>query len=512
MYKYWTILLVLLLNINDAHARWFKASSDNFVIYSDQSEKSVRNFAERLERYHSALLTMNATKPYKVSPSNRVTIFVLKDINAVKRLYGNRKSNVAGFYQSRAGGSVAFIPRIKGQSGSNISFSEVVFLHEYAHHFQLSNNNIALPRWYVEGYAEFFASASFEKNGSVWVGRPANHRASELIGNNVERIPLTTLLDTESYSQRKNKNGYDSFYGQSWQLFHYLTLAGFNKDHPRKDNMRSYLRNIYQGQEPIEAATNAFGDLEELTKDLKRYLKKNRISAFKLSPHFLAKTGEITVTQLSDGAVKIMPYLQKSRRGVSREQALALLDDAREVAKEYSNDEFVLAAMAEAEFDAGNDALAIQYADKSLALNPANMEAHVQKIYALFRTATDNEDEEQDAVHWKTLTRAIAAANRIENDHPIPLIYFYRSYEERNRKPSNIAVSGLEQVVALAPYDKTLTFMLIRQYMNDERYEDARRLLLPMRSDPHDIGFGEAAEKLLDEIGTIIAGKEDEEA
>ena len=177
MYKYLVILLAILFTVNDAQARWHKASSDNFVIYSDQTEKSVRNFADRLERYHSALLIMNNKQPYKVSPSNRVTIFVLKDINAIKRLYGDRKSNVAGFYQSRAGGSVAFIPRIKGQSGSEISFSEIVFLHEYAHHFQISNNNIALPRWYTEGYAEFYASAAFEKDGSVWVGRPANHRA-----------------------------------------------------------------------------------------------------------------------------------------------------------------------------------------------------------------------------------------------------------------------------------------------------------------------------------------------
>ncbi len=520
MYKYLTILLAILFSIHDAQAKWFKASSDNFVIYSDQSEKSVRSFADRLERYHSALLAMNTlltvndTRPYnnqrdKVSPSNRVTIFILKDINAIRRLYGDKNSKVAGFYQSRAGGSVAFIPRVKGQSGSEISFSEIIFLHEYAHHFQLSNNNIALPRWYVEGYAEFYASAAFEKDGSVWVGRTANHRAGELLGN-VKRVPLSILLDTESYTQNKKKNKSDGFYGQSWQLFHYLTVARFRKDHPRKDNMRNYLKNIYEGQEPIEAATNAFGDLEKLTKDLKRYLKRRKLSAFKLPPKWLAKTGEIRVTQLSAGAGKIMPYLQKSRRGVSREQAIALLSDARKVAGDYANDEFVAAAMAEAEHDAGNDALALQYADKALALNPANMDAHVQKIYALFRIASENEDEEKDAAHWKTLTNAISKANSYENDHPIPLIYFYKRYKERDRKPSNIAISGLEQVVGLAPYDKTLTFMLIRQYMEDKRYADARRLLLPMRSDPHNRGFGKRAELMLRAIDKLESSAEPE--
>lgn len=504
MFKFLLVMVAILFSISDAKADWFKASSDNFVIYSDQSENSVRNFSDRLERYHSALLFMNGAEPYKVSPSNRVTIFVLKDINAVKKLYGNKRSQVAGFYNSRAGGSVAFIPRVKKGVGSDLSFSEIVFLHEYAHHFQLSNKNIALPRWYTEGYAEFFASAAFKKDGSVSVGRPANHRVYELFGD-VDRVPLQTLLDTETYSDNKKKNTSDSFYGQSWQLFHYLTLAGFDEAHPRKNHMRAYLNNIYIGQGPIEAATGAFGDLKILEKELKDHLRSRKVTAFNLPPNLLHRTGQITVTRMTEGAGKIMRYLQRSRRGVTREQAIEVLEDARKVAQEYSNDEFVAAAMAEAEFDAGNDKMALEYAAKALALNPANMDAHVQKIYALFRMASDNEDEATDIAHWNKVTRAISAANGYENDHPIPLIYFYKRYEARGRTPSKTAVSGLERVVTLAPYDKSLTFMLISQYMKDERFEDAKRLLLPLRSDPHNQGFGAAADKLIQVIDTLQA-------
>lgn len=39
-----------------AQAEWLEASSDHFVIYGEQNEKTVKEFAERLERFHSAML------------------------------------------------------------------------------------------------------------------------------------------------------------------------------------------------------------------------------------------------------------------------------------------------------------------------------------------------------------------------------------------------------------------------------------------------------------------------
>ena len=39
-----------------ARAEWHEASSDHFLVIADQKEKDVREFTERLERYHSGLL------------------------------------------------------------------------------------------------------------------------------------------------------------------------------------------------------------------------------------------------------------------------------------------------------------------------------------------------------------------------------------------------------------------------------------------------------------------------
>ena len=146
-----------------AHADWQIAESDHFVIYADDSEKDIRRFAENLERFHSAMAFITNRNFDTPSPSNRVTIYVVGSGRDVKRLAGDKNSNIAGFYVPRAGGSVAFVQDIRFRNGYP-HFSTTVLLHEYAHHFLISTSPYALPQWMNEGAAEFFAAASFKKN------------------------------------------------------------------------------------------------------------------------------------------------------------------------------------------------------------------------------------------------------------------------------------------------------------------------------------------------------------
>ena len=69
--------LALFLVAATAHAEWLEASSDHFVIYSDQNEEATRGFAERLERFHAAMAHVFGKQQTKPGPSNRVTIFVV---------------------------------------------------------------------------------------------------------------------------------------------------------------------------------------------------------------------------------------------------------------------------------------------------------------------------------------------------------------------------------------------------------------------------------------------------
>ena len=162
-----------LLAAQPAFAEWHEASSDHFVIYADDKDTDLRKFAENLERYHSAMAILTGQKIEKPSPSNRVTIFVVGDQRDMRALSGSR--TIGGFYIPRAGGSRAFVQEIRNQKGYP-HFSTIVMLHEYAHHFLISASRFPMPRWWNEGAAEFFAAATFNDDGSLLIGRAAQHQ------------------------------------------------------------------------------------------------------------------------------------------------------------------------------------------------------------------------------------------------------------------------------------------------------------------------------------------------
>ena len=80
----------------------------------------------------------------------------------MRKLYGSGADSryVRGFYMPRAGASLAIIPPIDAASSGRASESELVLLHEYAHHYMAENAAYLVPRWYGEGFAEFSAGSA----------------------------------------------------------------------------------------------------------------------------------------------------------------------------------------------------------------------------------------------------------------------------------------------------------------------------------------------------------------
>ena len=482
-----------------AQAGWYKAESPHFVVYADDSERDVTRFAERLERFHAAMaFIMNRRDAAPPSPSNRVVIFAVGSESRVQKLLGDKSRTVAGYYMPRAGGSRAFVPTIQ-VGGNERDFSSIVLLHEYAHHFLISSSRFMMPRWFSEGAAEFFASAKFENDGSVGIGRPANHRAGEL--NYAADVTVAELLDHKLYAARKG-NRYDSFYGRSWALYHYLTFDDL-QDGPRKGQMRAYVAAIAGGKSETEAAA-AFGDLAKLEKDLDAYTRRKRLTFIDLPPAKLPAP-RITTTALSEGESAVMPLRIRSQRGVDREQALALLPEVRAVAAKYPQDAAVLTALAEAEYDAGNSEAAVAAADKAIALDHSQANAHVQKGYALFSLAEAAPADKQAAA-FKAAMRPFEALNKLENDHPLPLIYFYRSFTQQGREPTELARHALERASSLAPFDQGLAFQTALMQAREGKIALAKSSLGILAANPHGGGLATTSQKLAELLAKVPEG------
>lgn len=491
--KYLVAFLFAVSVSSPVFAHWHEAQSEHFVVYADDDAEDVKKFAEMLERYHSALRFLTQRDIPAPSPSNRLTIFAVGSEGDVRDLAGEDARYVAGFYLPRAGASRAFVPDVRISHG-NPHFSFIVLLHEYAHHFLIGSSRYAMPRWLNEGAAEFFASSRFPRDGSIQIGRPAYHRAQELY--HAADVSVAELLDHELYQRNRGKH-HDAFYGRAWALYHYLTFS-----EERSGQLARYWRAIAEGTAARAAAEEVFGDFEVLERELDSYLRQRRISTFNLKPE-IVPIGTVTVRRLSDGMDEAMPLRIRSQRGVTREQALELLPEVREVAARYPRDAGVLAVLAEAEHDAGNDAEAIAAADRAIAIDPTVKNGYIQKGLSLFRIASEADDPD---TAYAAAMAPFSALNKLENDHPLPLVHYYRSFVERGETPTETARHALERAAQLAPFDRGLAVNVAVMQMGEGKIELARYNLRPVAADPHGGGLADQARTLLESLDGVEEG------
>ena len=487
-FKHIGIALAALAAAAPAQAEWREATTKHFVIYSEDSEKTLRDFATRLERFDAAIRHMRSLPDPDVSPSNRLTIFVVPS-SAVSKLYGKGGANVGGFYMGRMEGSYAITPRI-GSGGDSEDHEQLVLLHEYGHHFMFQTYPGAHPAWLVEGFAEFHSTARFDRNGSVGLGLPANHRAYGLL--TMKPIKIDTLL-TAAVGDLKPED-MDVFYGRGWLLTHYLTL-----DPARKGQLAAYLRLLNAGKPSLAAAKEAFGDLATLDKDLNRYLRQSSLIYHKLPPERIS-IGPVAIRTLPPGADAVMDVRIRSKRGVNEEQAKALLPLARKAAAPFPADVMAQVTLAEAAYDAGEYAEAEAAADRALAADPKSGEAMIYKGRA--KMALAEASDAADAAVWREVRKWFVAANKNEPQDPEPLVLFYRSFLAAGAKPTANAALGLEEAMYLAPQDDGLRWMVGRQHLIDGKAEDARHALAPLAFDPHGGALAKAAAAVLEQLGS----------
>lgn len=453
-------------------AAWREASSDHFLVYADSSESWIRGFAERLERFDAAMRILREVPTRPEARSNRLTVYVLSTETAVGRLCGTQCRNVAGFYVPRVGGSVAFTLR-RGSDSRQIEVADLVLFHEYAHHFMLENYPAAYPKWFVEGFAEFNSNAKMNNDGSVQIGLAANNRGPGLLMG--PAMPIETLLDPPNEPLKAQMA--DIFNGRAWLLTHLLMF-----EPKRRGQLGQYLQLINEGRGSLDAAREAFGDLAALDADMRRYLGQSRLMAATL-PADRIKTGAVMLRPLTDGEAATMDVRIRSDRGVNREAALALLPDARKAAGPHADDPGAQTVLAEAEYDAGNDAEAEAAADRALAVDAKRRDALLYKGRARLRMA--EAAGTRDPKVWQEARSWFVKANRNDPDAAEPLMLFYSSYLAANQPPTPASVQGLERAFELSPQDTGLRMLLVDRLIADKRIEEARAVLRPVAFNPH---------------------------
>ncbi|WP_428312930.1 tetratricopeptide repeat protein [Hydrocarboniphaga sp.] len=460
---------------------WREASTDHFIIYADTSEKRLRDFAERLEKFDSGLRYIHGVEALPEERSNRLLIYVVADGATVTKLCGASCSNVDGFYVPHIGGSIAFTLRSVDDLAWHAGFKpEVVLFHEYTHHFLLANSSAAYPRWLNEGFAEFNSTAEEARDGSMCFGRAAQHRAYGLLRG--DKLPLDVVL--EPGSRRFSDKEQDIFYGRSWLLLHYLKFEA-----ARSGQLSNYVKAFNNGKSSLDAALAAFGDLAQVDKDLDRYLSRGTLSCRKV-PAANITAGAIATRTLTAGETATLALRMRSDRGMDQKEAQSLVPEGRQAAKAFPDDAGAQTVLTGIEYGAGHLDEAEAAADRALAANPRAREALLYKGRITVRRLENMASN--DALAWKKARGWFIKANQLDPNAAEPLYLFFMSYVQQHEQPTENAAAALEQAFKLSPQDQGLRWMYAQALLNSNRTAEARVALIPIAYDPHQSGDNRA--------------------
>jgi hypothetical protein len=498
-----------------AHAaEWREAETPHFRIYSNGEEKDLRRFSARLEQFH-VLLRLATGAVESGQAAVKVRVFLVSNIADAARLHGSPNSDVAGFYSAREDGAIAVVPRA---TGSGDFTGQVVLFHEYAHHFMLQYTPAVYPSWYVEGFAEIAATASFERKDAITFGKAASHRQYEL--DYGTRYPVVSMLDGTYLKDRAKGRGWS--YGDAWLLTHYLTFSD-----KRRGQLRAYLNALNGGRKPAEAAL-VFGDLAFLQREVSAYLA-GRSFPYRAVPITEEATGTVTIRGLGAAeAALIEARIELPRRidlpedtaeksgeveskkdkkapKQSFEERLAEATRRRDewlaklagVAARYPGEAYGWSFLADAQCSSELYAACEASADRALAIAPGDSRALLRKAEAMIALSKDMPSGERNK-RVTTAQEMILKANAANPEDPLPLLAFYRSFAAAQKPASPDGLEALKFAVQLVPQMDGPRLMLAQEFLMRGRLRDARVILRPLAYSPHDSASSQLARELLE--------------
>ena len=104
--------------------------------------------------------------------------------------------------------------------------------------------------------------------------------------------------------------------------------------------------------------------------------------------------------------------------------------------------------------------------------------------------------------------KPFSALNRLENDHPLPLIYYYLSFEQRGVEPDETARHALERAAQLSPFDRSLAMRAGLLQAREGKIELARHTLGPVATNPHGGNMASEAQRFIDQMEGVPEGTE----
>ncbi len=451
-------LVVAALIAAPAQARWQVVETRHFRVYSEGSEKGLRNVGNILEGYWSVLDDLTGVE--ELEPQPRLDIYLVPDVAAMRKLV-TLPSAAAGIYVTGSTKTLALALETSGYSETNSIQS---LFHEVAHHFMFQNRMGAYPPWYVEGFAEYMATTRIGTE-SITVGNVNPGVAYTL--NSQPWIEPADFFTRRSVDLRAPD--IDTFYSQSWLTVHYLF-----RNPAKTASLRTYLRQANEGKVDEAAFRSAFGtDFNGFRKDLRGYFSGGKMTMSRYRRNAGAAAA-VVVRALPESADELLLLQARLWLGVTVAERPAVLGKVRAEAAKYPGDAFAQAVLAHAEVDLGDVKVGIGLLDALLASDPTNAELLTLRGVAALAG--------KDIVMGR---RLLARAHKLDPVDAVPLFRYGMSFAAQEAKPSENTLNVLLLASSLAPQAPGITLSTASVLIRAKRLDEAVQMLLPIANSPH---------------------------
>jgi tetratricopeptide (TPR) repeat protein len=374
---------------------WTRITTPHFVVFSEGSEKSGKELAVQLEQFRA---TLQATSPaLRVDGSDRVNVIAFANDGSQDGFIANRVLSHTVYTGSRDQDFLFMtyetMSRLShtAERGMGVNYGYST----YAYALQTLNMH-RLPAWYVLGTVGFYSTFRIGADGRhAKVGRPLLDYAF-LMRDDGFRIPLRQLFAEANVP--RDSHEWRRFSAEAWALMHYL--RGSDNGHHAFE-LSEFLNYLQAGKSPEQAAERAFGNFDQLQKNVIAYLKTPTLPY--LSVTMPTAPATFTTERLTFADVQVL----KARCALVMRQGndAARLVQAALDADPKLADAYQLRGLLE--FADGRTTEAAKSFDRAVALNP---NLYLARYYgAMLRVAGRRTHEDERAV--QTELRKVIALN-----------------------------------------------------------------------------------------------------
>ena len=462
-------------------ARWLEARSANFIVSSTGSDAELRRYVTTLEDYDALLRIMtNVARPPAPNPLHIVLVRDDVELAAVKPM----GRYVLGFYHASPEATLAIA--IRGGGGLD---AQSVILHEYAHHFMYQYAAAAYPRWYVEGFAEYFMTATFAPD-KIEFGKASDNRARWLV--NGFWLPIERLFSGSTKGLTADQDA--MYYAEAWLTTHYLFR------HPAENaKLTSYLIAIGRGDVPAVAFKSAFGiTFPQFQTELFRYMSGGRPTFSRLTRSSAAKPVDISVRELPVSADALMLPATAMLLDNDEARGKAILAQVRTAAARYPNDDFARRQAARAEILYGDATAGTRLADALIAENASDADALYLRGLATLRSVKASGI--RDPALLRGARMFFARAHKLDPDNVTDLLRYLEAAPDGKAAQSDNQLDVALAAHVLAPQIAEAGMIAAPLLIRRGRIAEARLLLGPIANNPHGGDATAAARTMLDAL------------